>query len=178
MSCSSINRPVLSQNAGYSASFCSCRTSVARRANGGGKASKHGLSSEQVPVLEARDRSGNTADFILGADDAPHVAALQPILAKDVILCTDGSKALAAAARALGVAHRPVNLAAGIRVVAGVYHVQNVDAYDSRLKGWLRQLRGVATKYLDSYLGWFRTIERSPTSGMKPAQWLALAVTR
>ena len=49
----------------------------------GGKASKRGLSSEQVPVLVARDRAGSTADFILGADDAPHVvAALQPILAR------------------------------------------------------------------------------------------------
>lgn len=144
----------------------------------GGKASKRGLSSEQVPVLVARDRAGSTADFILGADDAPHVvAALQPLLAKDVILCTDGSKALATAARTMGVAHRPVNLSAGIRVVAGVYHVQNINAYDSRLKGWMRRFHGVATKYLDSYLGWFRTIERSPEGGLKPAQWLALAVT-
>lgn len=31
----------------------------------GGKASKQGLSREQVPVLVARDRSGQTADFIL-----------------------------------------------------------------------------------------------------------------
>jgi transposase-like protein len=145
----------------------------------GGKASKRGLSSEQVPVLVARDRAGSTADFILEADDSAHiVAALKPLLAKDAIFCSDGSKAMAAAARTMKVVHRPVNLSAGIRVVAGVYHVQNVNAYDSRLKDWLRQFRGVATKYLDSYLGWFRTIERSPTSGLKPAQWLALAVTR
>lgn len=145
----------------------------------GGRATKRGLSAEQVPVLVARDRSGTTADFILAADDAPHVAAaLQPILAKDAILCTDGSKALAAAARTMGITHRPVNLSAGIRVVAGVYHVQNVNAYDSRLKDWLRRFRGVATKYLDSYLGWFRAIERSSAVGREPAQWLAMAVMR
>lgn len=144
----------------------------------GGKAAKRGLSHEQVPVLVARDRSGGTADTILAADDAVHIAAaLKPVLAKDAILCTDGSKAMAAAVRSLGIAHRPVNLSAGIRVVAGVYHVQNANAYHSRLKDWIRQFHGVATKYLDSYLGWFRAIERSPDDTRDPARFLAMAVT-
>jgi len=143
----------------------------------GGKAEKRGLSSEQVPVLVARDRSGSTADFILDADDSDHiVAALTPILAKDAIFCSDGSKAMAAAARKMKIAHRPINLSAGIRVIAGVYHVQNVNAYDSRLKDWLRRFKGVATQYLDSYLGWFRAIDRTPGGSLNPASLLAMAV--
>lgn len=143
----------------------------------GGKAKTRGLSKEQVPVLVARDRSGNTADFILEADDKSHVAAaLKPILPKDTILCTDGSPTMAAAAREIGVTHRPVNLSAGIRVIAGAYHVQNVNAYDARLKDWMRRFHGVATRYLDSYLGWFRTIDRARGSSLKPASLLALAV--
>jgi hypothetical protein len=35
----------------------------------GGKASKRGLSDEQVPVLICRDRNGSTADFILKKAD-------------------------------------------------------------------------------------------------------------
>ena len=42
----------------------------------------------------------------------------------------------------------------------GVYHVQNVNAYTSQLKRWLRRFNGVATKYLDSYLGWHRMNDR------------------
>jgi hypothetical protein len=61
-------------------------------------------------------------------------------------------------------------------VVAGVYHIQNVNAYDSRLKNWIRRFHGVATKYLDSYLGWFRTLDRSTTSGLPPASLLGLAL--
>lgn len=142
----------------------------------GGRAEKRGLSKEQVPVLVARDRSGSTADFILDADDQSHVvAALKPLLPRDTILCTDGSGALAAAAREMGITHRPVNLAAGIRVVAGVYHVQNVNAYDSRLKNWMRRFNGVATKYLASYLGWFRTIDRCSGAALNPASLLAMA---
>ena len=95
----------------------------------------------------ARDRSGATADFVRDANDAVHVvAALKPTLSAEGILCTDGSKTLAAAAQTLGIEHHPVNLAAGIRV-NGAYHAQNVNAYDSRLKGWLRRFNGVATKY-------------------------------
>lgn len=128
-------------------------------------------------MLVARDRSGSTADFILEADDKTHVAAaLKPILPKDTILCTDGSGTLAAAAKEIGVTHRPVNLSIGIRVIAGVYHVQNVNAYDSRLKDWMRRFKGVATRYLDSYLGWFRAIDRTRGGSLKPASLLALAV--
>jgi transposase-like protein len=144
----------------------------------GGRAAKRGLSKEQVPVLVARDRSGATANIILAADGkADLAAALKPLLPSDTILCTDGSSVLAAAAKEIGVTHRPVNVSAGRRVIAGVYHIQNVNAFDSRLKNWIRRFHGVATKYLDSYLGWFRTLDRPTSTGLQPASFLALAIT-
>jgi transposase len=143
----------------------------------GGRAAKRGLSKEQVPVLVARDRSGATANIILAADGKAYlVAALKPLLPLDTILCTDGSSVLAAAVKEIGVTHRPVNVSAGRRVIAGVYHIQNVNAFDSRLKNWIRRFHGVATKYLDSYLGWFRTLDRSSSPGLQPASLLALAL--
>ena len=152
----------------------------------GGKASKRGVSDEQIPVLICRDRTGGTADFVLEKADKAHIGAvLKPLLASDAILCTDSSKALGAAARDMGIAHRTINLAAGIRVVAKVYHVQNVNAYDSRLKTWIRRFHGVATHYLASYLGWRRLIDRSHNTlssatflsaalGISPAQQLTV----
>ncbi len=62
---------------------------------------------------------------------------LRAVVAKDAILCNDG----------------------GARVIAGVYHIQNVNAYDSRLKQWMRRFYGVATN-LENYLGWRRWLER------------------
>lgn len=141
----------------------------------GGKASQRGLSDEQIPVLICRDRAGSTANFVLTKADKVQIGAvLTPLLAPDVILCTDGGKALGAVARELGIVHRPINLAGGIRVVAGVYHIQNVNAYDSRLKGWMHRFHGVATHYLANYLGWRRLIERehgtpSPSSVLRAA---------
>lgn len=128
----------------------------------GSKAAKPGLSDEQIPVLICRDRAGSTTDFILEKDDRQHlVEALKPILASDAILCTDGSRAMVGVARKIGITHRPVNLAAGIRVIAGVYHVQNVNAYGSRLKTWMRRFNGVATCHLANYLGWRRYLDRN-----------------
>ncbi len=142
----------------------------------GGKAAKRGLSGEQVPVLIARDRIGNTANFVLGAVTAQEIrTVLRPILPADTVLCTDGGTALAAAARHLDVEHRPVNLSRGIRV-QGAWHVQNVNAYGSRLRNWMIRFKGVATKYLANYLGWFRALDRSPRFSPDPVQLLALAV--
>lgn len=78
-----------------------------------------------------------------------------------------------AVAREIGVTHRPINLAAGIRVVGKVYHVQNVNAYDSRLKTWMRRFHGVATHYLANYLGWRRMID--PARGAMPPRAVLLA---
>jgi transposase-like protein len=144
----------------------------------GGRAAQRGLSKEQIPVLVARDRSGATATAILPANGkADLVSALKPLLPMDTLLCTDGSSVLAAAAKELGVDHRPVNVSAGQRVIAGVFHIQNVNAFDSRLKTWMRRFNGVATKYLDSYLGWFRALDRSITSDWNSQRFLQLAVS-
>ena len=157
-------------------SFKGQRTLPRKARKRGGKAAKRGLSHEQVPVLIARDRSGATADCVLKATDAVTMAAaLKPFVSTDMVLCTDGSKALGAAARALGVEHHAVNLSAGIRV-DGAWHVQNVNAYHSRLKNWIRQFNGVATRYLENYIGWFRTLDRKSSNSLQPPQWLALAM--
>ncbi len=157
-------------------SFKGQRTLPRKARKRGGKAAKRGLSHEQVPVLVARDRSGATADCVLKATDGLTLAAaLKPFVSADVVLCTDGSSALAAAARTLGVEHHAVNLSAGVRV-DGAWHVQNVNAYHSRLKTWVRKFNGVATRYLENYLGWYRTMDRESHNSSKPVPWLALAM--
>ena len=49
------------------------------------------------------------------------------------------------------------------------------DNYGSRLKTWMRRFNGVATKYLDSYLGWHRINDREgrtlDASRMLAAAW-------
>jgi len=121
----------------------------------GGKASKRGLSHEQVPVLMAADRSGATVSAVLPSVTAEAVkVVLEPALGKDALLVTDGNNVYPPCAAALGVSHEALNQSAGVRV-RGELHIQTVNSRHERLKTFLRRHRGVATKYLDSYLRWF-----------------------
>jgi IS1 family transposase len=122
----------------------------------GGTAHRRGLSHQQVCILVARDRTGKTVDFVTGR--APLTRAqlrrcLAPVVERDILLVTDGHPAYRAFAREAGITHRAVNLSAGVRV-AGALHLQNVNAYHSRFKEWLRRFHGVASHYLTNYLGW------------------------
>ena len=78
---------------------------------------------------------------------------LLPRLERDVLLVTDAHAAYGAFARHAGITHEAIDLQVGIRV-RGAIHVQHVNAYHSRLRGWLLPFRGVASRYLDNYLGW------------------------
>jgi transposase-like protein len=122
----------------------------------GGSARRRGLSHEQVCILVARDRAGKTFDFVTGRAPLTRThlqRCLAPVVERDIVLVTDGHPAYRAFAREAGITHRTVNLSAGVRV-DGEVHVQNVNAYHSRFKEWLRRFHGVATRYLPNYLGW------------------------
>lgn len=142
----------------------------------GGKATRKDRGMDLIPVLVVRDRSGATADFLLDAvSKASFTGALRGRVHDDAVLCTDGSAAMAAAAKALGVEHQAVNLSKGQRT-RGPWHIQNANSYHGRLKGWMHRFKGVATSYLESYLGWFRALDRASQTKQKSAPMLALAV--
>lgn len=122
----------------------------------GGAAGKRGISGEQVCVLVARDRTGQTRDFVTGKGPVTKAQLhrhLAPVLDHDVLLVTDANAAYRYFAREAGISHEYVNLRAGVRV-RGAIHVQNVNAYHSRFRTWLDRFHGVATHYMSNYLGW------------------------
>jgi transposase-like protein len=126
----------------------------------GGKAKSKGMSDDLVPVLVVRDRSAQHADFQLEKLDGAHLGQiLKPLIDPDAVLCTDSAAIYHGFARAEGITHRRSNMRQKRRT-DGAFHIQNVNAYHSRLKGWLRPFHGVATKYLANYLGWRRLLER------------------
>jgi len=114
-----------------------------------------------VPVLVVLDRHGETVDCILRGTSTQQIEqALTPLLNKDVILCIDGKLTYKQISRQANIVYRPVNIAAGQRVINHIYHIQNANAYDSRLKQWMRKFHSVATRYLECCLGWHRMIDR------------------
>ena len=124
----------------------------------GGKARKRGLSREQVPILVAADRGGATLSRTLPKLDADSVKrALAPVIAPDALLVSDAGRCHRPAAAALGILHQSVTRSAGERV-RGAVHIQTATSRHSRIKGFLRRFRGIATKYLESYLRWFHLV--------------------
>jgi transposase-like protein len=122
----------------------------------GGPAKKRGLSFEQVCILVARDRTGQTLDFVTGkgpVTKAQLKRCLPPVIDRDVLLISDSNAAYRFFARDLGITHEAINLNVGVRA-RGAIHVQNVNAYHGRFREWLSRFHGVATHYLPNYLGW------------------------
>jgi transposase-like protein len=141
----------------------------------GGKAKKPGLSAEQIPVLIVRDRHGAMADAKLpDLSDKSIETVLEPLVSKENVLVSDGASRYRRFADARDMLHIDIDASSG-RHRWGIYHIQNVNAYDSRLKGWMKAFRGVATKYLENYLGWHRTLDQE-TGRMAPAAMLAAAL--
>lgn len=130
----------------------------------GGRAKQRGISKEQTSVMIIRDRNGNTDDAIIEKSDKETISkVMKPILTKDVLLCSDSKPSYVAFSNKEHYKHETINLAKKEYVKDEIYHIQNVNAYDSRLKRWMRRFNGVATKYLSSYLGWLRMLDREKT---------------
>jgi transposase-like protein len=127
----------------------------------GGTAKKKGLSTDDYDaVLIVRDRHGETTDALLpDLEGRTFAAVLRPVVAKDALLVSDGRAAYGQFADAANILHIAINASEG-RHTFGTYHIQNVNAYTSRLKAWMARFKGVASAYLASYLGWRRMIER------------------
>lgn len=143
----------------------------------GGKANQRGRSKEQVAVVVGQDRSNHIHYSVMR--DFNHDNLKKEILncmENDIILCTDSSPVYKAFANKEDIKHKAVNLSRGIRVIDGVYHIQHINSYHSRLKQWIGKFHGVSTKYLSHYVNWQRIIERTHLLSDKSVQWLEILI--
>ncbi len=65
--------------------------------------------------------------------NAKTVTAVQPLIAPDALLCSDGVEVYASFSEGQGITHQVVRNRAGERVV-GAYHIQHVNGYHRQLK--------------------------------------------
>jgi transposase-like protein len=138
----------------------------------GGKASKRGLSAEQIPIMVARDRSGATLDAVLPRLDTASIkTALGNIISRPAELCCDGGTAITAFARRARLKFHVLPAPGIPKPEAPELHINNVNAYHGRLKEWMRRFHGVATNNLPNYLSWRRTIE-ALSSASTPQAWI------
>ena len=136
----------------------------------GSKATKRGISNEQIAVVVTCDRTDNKELRVatrgrIGKKDLEKVFAGK--LDNIETLCTDTHRSYTAFAKSQGIDHQKFNVSKGQRVKNKVYHVQNVNNTAARLRTWMRPFNGVATKYLQNYMNWFMILERIKSNNQR-----------
>ena len=139
---------------------------------------QRGINRDHDCILVARDRAGSTLDFHTGRGPVTAAqldACLVKVLAPDAVLFTDGAAAYRRFASRAGIEHAWVTASAGEHA-RGTIHLQNVNGWHARFKGWLLRFRGVASRYLAHYAGWQRMLDAHQL--VKPADLLLVAAWR
>ena len=139
-----------------------CRNIGRKPRKRGGKSKKRGISSDQVCVVVARDRDNHTLSDIatFGRPSADEIdRLLGNRLSEKSVLLTDRHPSFGRFAKNKGLYYINLDLQRGRRTIKGIYHIQNVNSYHSRLKNWMARFKGVATSYLSNYLHWFEFID-------------------
>jgi transposase-like protein len=114
-----------------------------------------------VPVLIALDRYENETETVLLDKSYQQIApAIEPLISRGSVLCTDGNQSYIQVAENAGVIHKRLIISDKKRVEDEVYHIQTLNNYISRLRGWMARFHGVGTDYLKNYLAWFRVKEQ------------------
>jgi hypothetical protein len=96
------------------------------------------------------------------------------VISNGAELCCDGGRAISEFAHRARIKTHVLAAPGAPKPGAPQFHINNVNAYHSRLKEWMRRLHGVATDNLPNYLSWRRTIEAFPST-TSPNAWIRAA---
>ncbi|WP_315077495.1 IS1595 family transposase [uncultured Clostridium sp.] len=117
------------------------------------------ISRNQVCVLCAMDREGNIITELICKGRMTH-EDLRRLFADRIedqsILCTDSHKSYIRFAEGLDITLKQIKRG---RHKEGVYHIQHINAFHSKLKKWMDMFNGVSTKYLSNYMYWLKWLQ-------------------
>lgn len=125
----------------------------------GTKSSKRGLSNDQVCVECAIDRNNTLISGLcnLGKPSSDDFAKFyKDRVEEKAIFCTDSEKAYRKFASKNGYELHQIESGNHKK---GIYHINHINAFHSNLKSFMRNFRGVSTKYLGNYLAWMENIK-------------------
>jgi len=145
----------------------------------GGENHKRGLSDELLCVPCAVDRKGNALSKVAKLGKCS-TEALNCVLGgrvdKESTLCTDKDASYRKFSKDNG--NALIQIKGGKGSVKGIYHIQHLNSYHSKLKSFLNIFNGVSSKYLNNYLTWNNVVEHKRGSlAEKAARLLDRVVT-
>ena len=121
----------------------------------GGKASKRGISSEQICVIGAVNRDGKYYFSVVGNGRPTNRQvknALKDHIQPSSTLCTDGHVAYRQFAKDEWL--NLVQIKGGRATKKGIYHIQHANKLHDSAKKMVNNFNGVATKHLPGYMAW------------------------
>jgi transposase-like protein len=129
----------------------------------GGSASKKGINSDHVTVMTAFERKTGALSNTVVCKGRLTKKAIEKGVGKwldkrHCILCSDSHLSFQAYAKINNIELNPIFIRRKEYVFEKIYHIQNVNRIHRQLKDWIRKFNGIATKYLQNYLNYFRLI--------------------
>lgn len=118
-----------------------------------------GISKEQVCIVTALDRNNN---IILEPVCTGRVGVIEldklfeGRIEEGSILCTDSHKSYPRFAKEHQLDHKQIKRG---RHKEGIYHINRLNALHSLYKDWIKQFKGVSSKFLVNYLYWFKWLQ-------------------
>jgi hypothetical protein len=76
------------------------------------------------------------------------------LYAKDSLFVSEKDKVLSAFVKAENLIFKPIE-----EIQDSYKHIKNVQSYNDGLHDWMKRFKGVATKYLQNYLSWYRELD-------------------
>ena len=127
----------------------------------------------------AIDRKGNAVSNVAKLGKCSTEAVRQVLgghVNAEVTLCTDEDASYRRFSKENG--NELVQIKGGKDSVKGIYHIQHLNAYHSKLKLFLSGFKGVPSKYLNNYLIWNNVLKhRTGTLREKVANLMRLVVS-
>lgn len=129
----------------------------------GGSASKRGINKDHVTIMTAFERkTGALSNTVVGKGRLTKKAIEKGVGKwldkKQCILCSDSHLSFQAYANINNIELKPIFVRRKEFVFEKIYHIQNVNRIHGQLKDWVRKFNGIATKYLQNYLNYFKLV--------------------
>ena len=106
-------------------------------------------------LLAATDRTGHRAfEAIADAGQAAIPGALQPVMAPDAVLCTDGHATYERIAKDEHIPHFALNAGRRSKRTPRSHHINTVNGLISRFRSFMRPFCGPASRNLAAYGRW------------------------
>ncbi len=127
------------------------------------KRKQYGFNNLKLPkicVLCCKDRTENMFSKVASKGKATFKdidLLLNDKISNDAILCTKNSIAYTSFAAKKKLKLYRITWSEEIK--EEIYHIKNVRSFEEKLKKFLRDFKGVATKYLNFYILWFKWME-------------------